>query len=389
MNKQRLEAYYQLIQSLLSCPSGEESEILAANKELLDADFVQMLTEVADYLAQRGEENKAEWLRNLATYLTTPETPPITQEDIETYRQFILETLQKTAESNGDPQVIYPFLAANTDKLDCTFAELLRRWAINTIAEAEPDTATFIAAVIGNFSNLIQQFPLGNKASNMEIAITGYEIALEVYTRNAFPVNWAMTQNNLGNAYSNRILGERADNLELAISAYRAALKVYTRNAFPVDWATTQNNLGNAYLYRILGERANNLQLAISAYTAALEVYTRNAFPQQWATTQNNLGNAYLYRILGERANNLELAISAYTAALEVRTHNAFPVDWATTQNNLGNAYSNRILGEKSENLELAISAYTAALEVRTRNAFPQQWATTQNNLGNAYLYRC
>ncbi|MEC4812766.1 MAG: hypothetical protein SAK29_05765, partial [Scytonema sp. PMC 1069.18] len=194
MNEQRLEAYYQLIQSLLSCPSGEESKILAANEELLDADFVQVLTEVADYLAQQGEENQAEWLRNLATYLTTPETPTITQEDIETYGQFVLETLSTTAESNGDAQVLYPFLAANTDKLDHIFAELLRRWATNTIAEAEPDTATSIAALIVTFSNRIQQFPLGSKASNMEIAITGYKIALEVYTRNAFPEDWAMTQ---------------------------------------------------------------------------------------------------------------------------------------------------------------------------------------------------
>ncbi|MBG1265627.1 hypothetical protein [Nostoc sp. WHI] len=57
--------------------------------------------------------------------------------------------------------------------------------------------------------NLIQQFPLGSKASNMEIAIACYEIALTVYTRSVFPVDWAMTQNNLGIAYGDRILGER------------------------------------------------------------------------------------------------------------------------------------------------------------------------------------
>ncbi|MBE9004236.1 hypothetical protein IQ259_04135 [Fortiea sp. LEGE XX443] len=45
-------------------------------------------------------------------------------------------------------------------------------------------------------SHLIQQFPLGDKASNMEIAITGYEVALTVYTREALPVGWATTQNN-------------------------------------------------------------------------------------------------------------------------------------------------------------------------------------------------
>ncbi|MFN6474386.1 MAG: hypothetical protein RMY36_032535, partial [Nostoc sp. SerVER01] len=255
MNEQRLQAYSQLIQNLLSCPSGEEPKILAANTELLDADFVQVLAAVADDFAQQGEENTANWLRNLATYLTS-ETSPTTEEDIETYRQFLLKILQATADSNGDAQVIYPLLTANTDKLNDIFAELLRHWPTNTLAEAEPDAATSIAAVIGNFSNLIQQFPLGSKASNIEIAIAGYEIALTVYTRSAFPVDWAMTQNNLGNAYADRILGDKAKNLENAIAAFTAALEVRTKSAFPINWAMTQNNLGNAYGDRILGDKA-------------------------------------------------------------------------------------------------------------------------------------
>ncbi|MBD2255382.1 hypothetical protein H6G14_29650, partial [Nostoc parmelioides FACHB-3921] len=229
MNEQRLQAYYQLIQNLLDCPSGEEPEILAANTELLDADFVQVVGLAAEHFAQQGEENRANWLRNLATYLTTPETHPITKADIETYSPFILEVLRATAESNGNPQVIYLLLAANTDKLNRIFAELLRRWATNTLAEAEQDTATSIANVIGNFSNLIQQFPLGSKANNMEIAITGYEIIQSIYNRPAFPEKWATIQNNLATAYSDRILGNRGENLEKAIAAYSAALEVYTR----------------------------------------------------------------------------------------------------------------------------------------------------------------
>ncbi|MBE8967783.1 CHAT domain-containing protein [Nostocales cyanobacterium LEGE 12452] len=385
MNKQRLHAYNQLIQTLLNCPSGEEPEILAANTELLDADFVQVVVATAEHFAQQGEENTAEWLRNLATYLTTPETTPITQEDIDTYGQFLIEILQATADSNGDAQVIYPLLAANTDKLNDIFAELLRLWAINILAEVEPDRAEYITEMIGNFSNVVSNFPLGSKANNIEIAITGYEIALTVYTRSAFPEEWATLQNNLGAAYRNRIKGERAENIELAIAAYSAALEVTTRNAFPENWAMTQNNLGNAYGERIKGERAENIELAIAAYNQALEVYTRSVFPVDWAMTQNNLGNAYGERIKGEQAENIELAIAAYCAVLEVKTRSAFPVNWATTQNNLGEAYRKRIRGDRAENIEKAIAAYNQALSVRTRSAFPQNWAGTQNNLGNAY----
>jgi hypothetical protein len=237
----------------------------------------------AKSLAKLGEENMANRLRNFAK--------------IDVYLQFMLNVLRKTAESNGDAQVIYPLLAANTDKVDHIFAKLLRRWVTNTLVQAEPDAAIAIADVLGNFSNRISDFPLGSKANNIEIAITGYEITLTVYTRTTFPKQWAMTQNNLGLTYGDRILGERTENLENAIASHTAALEVLTRSAFPVDWATTQDKLGVAYCNRILGERAENLENAITAFTSALEVLTRSAFPVDWAMTQNNLGSAYSHRI--------------------------------------------------------------------------------------------
>ena len=58
---------------------------------------------------------------------------------------------------------------------------------------------------------------------NLEEAIRQYEQALEVYTREAFPERWAMTQNNLGNVLWN--LGERESNtarLEQAVEAFQA-----------------------------------------------------------------------------------------------------------------------------------------------------------------------
>jgi hypothetical protein len=67
------------------------------------------------------------------------------------------------------------------------------------------------------------------------------------------------------------------------------SLKVYTFEAFPEDWAMTQNNLAIAYLYRIEGERRENLERAIACYLDSLKVYTFEAFPEDWAMTQNNL----------------------------------------------------------------------------------------------------
>ncbi|MGB3265950.1 MAG: tetratricopeptide repeat protein [Microcoleus sp.] len=229
---------------------------------------------------------------------------------------------------------------------------------------------------------------VGSRAENLERAIAFYEAALTVYTLEDFPEDWAMTQNNLANAYRNRINGLRADNLERAIAFYEAALTVRTLEDFPEQWAMTQNNLANAYLYRINGSRAQNLEQAIAFYEATLKVRTLEDFPEDWAMTQNNLGEAYRYRIKGSPADNLERAIAFYEAALTVRTLEDFPEDWAMTQNNLGEAYSDRIKGSRADNLERAIDFYEAALTVRTLEDFPEKWAMTQNNLALAYANR-
>ncbi|MDB9312702.1 CHAT domain-containing protein [Spirulina sp. CS-785/01] len=327
----------------------------------------------------------------MAEYLQTAgegrsDTPP--KGTIEEYEQFLMELLRVEIESNGNPKVVYRFLTQHQEKLDLFFAEILTQWFHSTLDLDNSEQNQEFAFLLNIIAIDIKNFPLGNRADNLEIAIICYQNALEIHTFEAFPYEWARIKNNLGIAYKNCIRGERKENIEIAITCYQNALKVRTREAFPYEWAMTQNNLGNAYLYRIRGERGENLEKAISAYEAALEVRTREAFAYKWAMTQNNLGEAYLYRIRGERGENLEKAITCYKNALEVRTREAFHQDWATTQNNLGNAYSDRIRGERGENLEKAISAYEAALEVRTREAFAYKWAMTQNNLGNAYWRR-
>ncbi|NCS55401.1 MAG: tetratricopeptide repeat protein, partial [Microcystis aeruginosa G13-05] len=206
---------------------------------------------------------------------------------IEEYQKFLSEVLQAEFESNSDPTVVYPILQRRQHLLNDTFAQLLQQWARYRFSQGKPEEVAGIAKVIGDLCNKLQEFPLGSRANNLEIAIKGYQTVLEVYPREAFPYEWAVTQNNLSNSYSDRIRGERAENLELAIVAYNLSLEVYTRDAFPQTWAMIQNNLGTAYSQRIRGERADNLELAIAALNQSLEVYTRDAFPYEWAATQN------------------------------------------------------------------------------------------------------
>ncbi|MEH2318358.1 CHAT domain-containing protein [Nostoc sp.] len=389
MNEQRLQAYYQLIESLLNCPNGEKSKILAANTGLLDAGILRVLEPTVKYYSQQGDNNAASFLIDLHTKLSAALNLPRTTPDLGTDEQFLDKVLQAIVESEGNVQVIYPLLAANINRLNENFAEIFRIWAKNKLAtKAKPDIRVQIAGVISLLSGLIQQFPLGNKASNIEIAITGYKIALTIYTRTLFPKKWAILQNNLGIAYRNRIKGDKAENLETAIAAYSNALQVYNRTDFSQAWADTQNNLGVAYEKRIKADKAENLEIAIIAYSNALQVRTYIDFPQDWAATQNNFGNAYKKRIKGDKAENLEIAITAFCDALQVYTRTDFPQAWAATQDNLGTAYAERIRGDIAENIEQAIAAHSAALQVCTRADFPQDWANMQNNLGAAYAER-
>ncbi len=302
--------------------------------------------------------------------------------------KFLMQVLQATADSEGNKQVVYQLLEANLEKLDDKLEQDLLGWARSTLVNVNVSEAVFISAVIGDFCNLLQEFPLGNKAINLEIALTGYKSIDMVFTREESPQLWAATQNELGNAYLNRIGGERSQNIEEAIAAYQKALQVYTLSEFPESWALIKNNMGNAYRERIRGTGSQNLEDAIAAYQEALQVRTQNALPQEWAMTQGNLGLAYSERIRGDRAENLEQAIAIYESILHFYRHEIFSEDWAIAKNNLGNAYCKRICGNWEQNLELAIAAYEAALQVFTRSGFPESWAMTQNNLGEAYRQR-
>jgi len=307
--------------------------------------------------------------------------------DRQVYMKFLDKVLQAVAKSGVDKQRVYALLQRNLEKLDDGFADALHLWAKSKMARVMPTEAGNIAANISIFSTMIGQFPQGNRANNLEIAIAGYEICQTIFSLDFLPENWADTQINLGNTYSYRLRGETADNLEQAIHYYKQALLVFTRHAFPEGWADTQNSLGAAYLYRIFGEESVNLEKAIHYFNQALLVFTHDSFPEKWAKAQNNLGEAYRNPLLGENVSNLEQAINCYHQALLVSTIDEFPENWADTQNNLGEAYRNlsRILDDRVSNLEKAIHCYKQALRVFTRDKFPEKWAVTQNHLGIAY----
>ena len=206
----------------------------------------------------------------------------------------------------------------------------------------------------------------------------------EVRTEAAHPVDWAMTQNNLGIAL---VGAGRADRRGGGDGAARRGGGGLSRGAGGPDAGGASGGLGDDAeqpRHRARGPGAADRRArrgrrcsaeAEAAYRAALEVYTRAAHPVDWAMTQNNLGVA-----LADQAGRtdgaaggglLGEAVAAYRAALEVRTAAEHPVDWATTQNNLGNALAGAGArvggGGRGGAAGEAVAAYRAALEVYTR----------------------
>ena len=232
---------------------------------------------------------------------------------------------------------------------------------------------------------------LGERESSpdrFEQAVNVYLSALEVFTRERAPLQWARMQNNLGNALLNLGNWETGtERFEEAAGAYRSALELTPREKVSLEWAATQANLGNAL--SAVGRRepgGKRLEQAVDAYHAALQVSTRERSALQWATTQNNLGNALVSLAQREGSTDrLQQAVDAVRAALTVFTREHLPLDWATAQTNLGNALL--ILGTwetGTKRILEAENAYRVALQERTRERVPLDWALTQNNLGKA-----
>ncbi|MFE9027999.1 CHAT domain-containing protein [Streptomyces iakyrus] len=154
--------------------------------------------------------------------------------------------------------------------------------------------------------------------------VSAYRGALEVYSPDVCSREYGKVQNNLGNVYRMlrgaagvRGTEEEAELVERALSAYLAALEVRNREEDPQGWATTQNNLGNAYAERLRGEPADNNRKALCAYRSALEVHDLLLHPDGYARAQTNLGLLY-QELPGGGTGALDAAMECFLRALLV-----------------------------------------------------------------------
>ena len=201
------------------------------------------------------------------------------------------------------------------------------------------------------------------------------EAALTDEMRQQSPLDWAKTQNSLGNILA--ALGQQQRDVDLfnkAIASFNHALEIVSQEDSPLDWAATQSNLGTAK--QALGRQESDskfLSGAIDAYTAALLEYTRKETPEEWSVVMFQLGatlHAYGGLLKGNRT--FQKSVVAYKNALAELDADLFALELAATHNNRGAVLHH--LGESEENsgrLEEAIRAYETALTVCMEQQLP------------------
>ncbi|AUT03462.1 hypothetical protein CLI64_25315 [Nostoc sp. CENA543] len=88
LTESRQTSYFSLIDELLQCPNGQEPEILEAHKDLIDANFVETIVQVATAFAHQGNQDGSKFLfflarqlaKNLGLYPDLQQSEPINSE---------------------------------------------------------------------------------------------------------------------------------------------------------------------------------------------------------------------------------------------------------------------------------------------------------------------
>ncbi len=201
-------------------------------------------------------------------------------------------------------------------------------------------------------------------------AKTAYEEALPILQQLASPEEVAEAQMNWGLVLQSLVpfnLARIAD----SIQAYHQALQVFTWQKYPQEYAILHNNIAIAYLS--MPQEYLHQGLALQTFEEALKHIQLLEHPREYGMLQNNLGNALQYLPSGHPLDNILRALNAYNEALKVRNPKDTPLEYANTISNKANALFNlpddleKPEAGNPQNLLQARTYYQEALEIFTQ----------------------
>jgi len=139
MNEERLQAYEKLIQALLTCPEGEEWDLLQANQELIDSEFIQVIEQVAIEKEKRGEDDAAYFLRDVLAELG----------HFQGYMYLIEQLL-----NCDDEEAVESVLNANENLLDAGLVQSMLAVSNDLLAQGDPESANFLMNLAGELMGI-------------------------------------------------------------------------------------------------------------------------------------------------------------------------------------------------------------------------------------------
>lgn len=238
---------------------------------------------------------------------------------------------------------------------------------------ATPDTRVTVA---DNFLHTRGNYEQQRFSSNiLGAAREALETALTEDYRSQTPLDWAETQNSLGN-----IIAAQGQQLrdpeffEAAIQCFNKALEELSQDGTPLDWAATECNLGTARQAqgRLDGD-AGLLKTSVDAYTKALLEWSRKETPEEWGSAMLQLGTTlHTYGKLLKGNRTFQKSVVAYKNALTVLDADNHAFELAAAHNNCGAVLHNLAESEGNPSrIEEAIKSFETAVTVCMEQQLP------------------
>lgn len=167
MDKNRVLADLNLIDELLSCPSGEELALLQANEELIDADLVVVMEQVATKLDAEGNQETANFLQTLAVQVRTmlgqeAETTTLDENRSQAYLNLIEQLIHCP---NGEEQKI---LDVNLELVDAGLVQTIVQIATGMAHQGNEETAKFLVHLARELARTLGLYPQVSNSSPMQ-----------------------------------------------------------------------------------------------------------------------------------------------------------------------------------------------------------------------------
>lgn len=226
MQQRRLKAYLDLIQELLSCPSGEEWIRLRQHEDLVDPSFVQTMEQVATSLAQEGDMQRATFLHNWAGqlhHILSQTTPSPREEKSKAYLDFIQSLL------GASPKEQQQIIAANQDLIGPGLFSMMRQIGAQLAAQGNRDAGIYLTNLAEEMRKLwLQQHGFNALQPNSETT---------TQQPKAKPANYKQSQPSQSTQQSSREAPASASPESPEVSSTAQSTQSVVDNSIPDPWA--------------------------------------------------------------------------------------------------------------------------------------------------------